>query len=113
MVLPLYVTSKGVEALAGLEMEVSPTRVSAAVENIAISFFDVANSFEIRPNTITPSWLSRSASRDNPKPRTIKSLGALGCGKLAFGLAATGNYPLDRANQQEPDKEITGKQVKT
>jgi hypothetical protein len=54
IVLPVYVTSKGVEALAGLEMEVSPTRVRAAVETIAISFFNVANSFEIRSNTIAP-----------------------------------------------------------
>ncbi len=93
MVLPVYVTSKGVEALAGLEMEVSPTRVSAAVETIAISFFDVANSFEIRPNTIAPSWLSRGASRDNSKPRTIKSLGALGCGKTSFWPCCDGKLP--------------------
>jgi hypothetical protein len=63
------VTSKGVEAFAGLETPVSPTRVRAAVATIAISFFDAANSFEIRPNTIAPSWLSLVVLNSTLTPR--------------------------------------------
>ena len=47
-------TSKDVKALAGLEMLVRLTRVSAMVAKIATSFLDVANSLEIKPNTIAP-----------------------------------------------------------
>jgi hypothetical protein len=50
-------TSNGVEAFAGVAIPVRPTKVRAAAETIAISFLEMTNSFEIRPNTIAPSLL--------------------------------------------------------